>query len=64
MVGAKAMANAQKHGVLLRALAGDILAFCPPLIITEADIDEMFDRVEKALDDTEAWVVKENLRVG
>ena len=64
MVGAKAMANAQKHGVLLRALAGDILAFCPPLIITEADIDEMFDRVEKALDDTEAWVVKENLRAG
>lgn len=64
MVGATAMAHAQKNGVLLRALAGDILAFCPPLIITEADIDEMFDRVEKALDETESWIVKEKLRAG
>ena len=61
-VGAAAQANVQKHGVILRALGGDILAFCPPLIITEAEIDDMFDRVEKALDDTEAWVAKEDLR--
>lgn len=61
-VGAAAQANVQKHGVILRALGGDILAFCPPLIIAEAEIDDMFDRVEKALDDTEAWVTKEDLR--
>ncbi len=40
----------------------DTLGFCPPLIIDEAGIDEMFDRFEKALDDTEAWVSKEKLR--
>ena len=31
-------------------------------IITEAEINEMFDIVEKGLDRTEAWVKKENLR--
>ena len=61
-VGATAQGHAQNHGVILRALGGDILAFCPPLIINEAEIDEMFDKVEKALDDTEAWVARENLR--
>jgi 4-aminobutyrate---pyruvate transaminase len=29
---------------------GDTLAFCPPLIITEAQIDEMFDIAEAAFD--------------
>jgi 4-aminobutyrate--pyruvate transaminase len=28
---------------------GDSLAFAPPLIITEAEIDEMFDRFTQAL---------------
>jgi 4-aminobutyrate--pyruvate transaminase len=41
---------------------GDSLSFCPPLIITEDEINEMFDIVETALDQTEAWVRKENLR--
>ena len=36
--------------------------FSPPLIITEPEIDEMLDRFAKALDDTEQWVNKENLR--
>ncbi len=38
------------------------MALCPPLIISESEIDEMFDRLEKAIDDTESWVAKENLR--
>ena len=41
---------------------GDSVAFCPPLIITTEQIHEMFDMVGKALDQTEAWVRKENLR--
>ncbi len=44
---AEAMQNA---GVISRAVAGDNLALCPPLIITEAEIDEMFDRFTKGLD--------------
>jgi 4-aminobutyrate--pyruvate transaminase len=60
-VGPTLVAKAQEQGVILRAI-GDGVAFCPPLIITEAQIDEMFDRFAKALDETEAWVHRENLR--
>ncbi len=38
------------------------IAFCPPMIITEAELNELFDRFEMALADTEAWVAKEGLR--
>jgi 4-aminobutyrate--pyruvate transaminase len=51
--GAAGKAVAEKcleHGVILRAL-GDTVAFCPPLIITDAEIDLMFDRVEAALEE-------------
>ncbi|MDG4719127.1 MULTISPECIES: aspartate aminotransferase family protein [Thalassospira] len=45
----KAVAEAcLQHGVILRAL-GDTVAFCPPLIITEDQINDMFDKVEAAL---------------
>jgi adenosylmethionine-8-amino-7-oxononanoate aminotransferase len=33
---------------------GDVVAFSPPLIITEAEIDEMFDRFGAAVDEVEA----------
>jgi len=42
------------HGVITRAL-GDTVNFCPPLIITREEIDELFDGTAKALDDTLAW---------
>ncbi|MGH6973542.1 MAG: aspartate aminotransferase family protein [Stellaceae bacterium] len=42
-----------KHGLILRQI-GDAQAFAPPLVISEADIDEMLDRFGKALDDTAA----------
>ena len=32
------------------------IAFCPPLIITESEVDMLFDRWELALDDTLAHV--------
>ena len=54
--------RAQQHGLISRAVGGDAVALCPPLIIKEDEINEMFDRLERALDDTEAWVNKENLR--
>ena len=50
------------HGAILRAL-GDRIAFCPPMVITEAELNELFDRFELALADTEAWVAKEGLRI-
>ncbi|HPR07477.1 MAG TPA: hypothetical protein PLI17_12670 [Denitromonas sp.] len=47
--------------MILRAI-GDTIALCPPMIITEAEIVELFDRFERALDDAEAWVSKQGLR--
>jgi 4-aminobutyrate--pyruvate transaminase len=53
-VGAYLQTRCEKHGLIVRAL-GDSLAFCPPLVISEAQIDEMFDRFGRALDETLAW---------
>jgi 4-aminobutyrate---pyruvate transaminase len=47
--------RALKHGLITRAL-GDTVNFCPPLIISKAEIAEMFARAKLALDDTQAWV--------
>jgi 4-aminobutyrate--pyruvate transaminase len=44
------------HGLILRALPGDVVGICPPLIISSGEIDEMFDRLERALDDAVAQV--------
>jgi 4-aminobutyrate---pyruvate transaminase len=52
--------RAQVHGVVTRAL-GDNYSLCPPLIITEAQINDMFDRSERALDDTYTWARANNL---
>ena len=55
-VGAYLVRRAQEHGLILRVMGGDIIAFSPPLIITEAQIQEMMHRFGKALDDTTAWI--------
>ncbi len=60
-VGAYCGARCEAHGLIARPM-GDSVAFCPPLIITESEIDEMFARFGKALDETAAWVEKEGLR--
>ncbi len=60
-VGAKVVEFAMERGLLTRML-GDSVALCPPLIMTEAEINEMFDRLTLALNDAEAWVEREGLR--
>ena len=54
-VGPWCNARAEEHGLIVRAI-GDTISFCPPLIITEAEIDEMLARFGRALDDTAAWL--------
>jgi 4-aminobutyrate--pyruvate transaminase len=61
-IGGAVQKAAERNGLIIRALGGDIVAFCPPLIVKEADIDDIFDRAEKALDEVEAWISKEGLR--
>ncbi len=59
-VGPYAVRRAQEHGLLTRAL-GDTVAFCPPLIINDAQIGDMLARFGKALDDTYGWVRQQGL---
>jgi 4-aminobutyrate--pyruvate transaminase len=40
---------------------GDVLTLCPPLIITAAEVDELFDRLTRALDKTLDWIRRERL---
>jgi 4-aminobutyrate--pyruvate transaminase len=58
-VGAKAARFAEEEGVLCRAVGGDTIALCPPLVIDGAEINALFDCVTRALDRTEAWARKE-----
>lgn len=39
----------QAEGVIIRALPGDALAICPPLVIEAAQVHELFDGVERGL---------------
>jgi 4-aminobutyrate--pyruvate transaminase len=51
---------AQERGVIVRGVGvAESVAFSPPLVINEAEIDELFDRFALALDDVSA-----QLRVG
>jgi len=54
-IGAYLAQRAQEHGLIIRAM-GDNVGVCPPLIITEGEIDELIARLGKALDDTLAFV--------
>ncbi len=46
---------AEQEGLIVRALAGDVVSICPPLIITPTQIDELFDRLRRALDRSLEW---------
>ena len=61
VVGGYAQKMAQDQGLLIRAVAGSSLGFCPPLIITNEQIDEMMDKVSLALQATLDYCHKERL---
>ena len=54
-VGAQCQAFCYEEGLVLRAL-GDSLAFCPPLVIEDAEIKELLARFARALDRTAGWL--------
>jgi 4-aminobutyrate--pyruvate transaminase len=60
-VGPRTMAFAEAEGLLIRSLAGDVMSLCPPLVITPQELDELFDRLARALDRTLDWVRREGL---
>ena len=50
-VGIYCMERCLHHGLVVRAL-GDVVCFCPPLVITDGQIDELFAKFERALHET------------
>jgi 4-aminobutyrate--pyruvate transaminase len=60
-VGPRAVAFAQEEGLIVRFLPGDVVSMCPPLVISPAEIDELFDRLGRALDRTLDWAKRERL---
>jgi adenosylmethionine-8-amino-7-oxononanoate aminotransferase len=49
-VGARMDAASKRHGLMLRVV-GDRLVFAPPLVIEAEEIEEISERLERALDD-------------
>jgi 4-aminobutyrate--pyruvate transaminase len=60
-VGPRAVRFAEEEGLMVRFLAGDAVSVCPPLVITDEEIDALFDRLGRALDRTLDWLRRERL---
>ena len=54
-VGPYCNERCEARGLILRNLV-DTMAICPPLVITEDQVGELFDKLELALDDTLNWL--------
>lgn len=54
-VGKAAFAIGHEEGLIFRNI-GDTLALCPPLIVTESDVDEIVLRMGRVIERTEALV--------
>jgi 4-aminobutyrate---pyruvate transaminase len=62
-VGARLTKLMEEHGVIGRTVVNDALCFSPPLIITEAEIDEMLTRTGAALDELTVQLRREQIAV-
>jgi 4-aminobutyrate--pyruvate transaminase len=59
VVAQKLASFAEEEGLIVRPLPSDRFALCPPLVISEAEIGELFDRLERALVKLLNWVKAE-----
>ncbi|MFW8636757.1 aminotransferase [Cribrihabitans pelagius] len=62
--GTAAVKACQEEGLILRAVAGNALAFCPPLIITRKEVDEMLSRAKRAVDRAYEMLKAEGILAG
>lgn len=53
LIGARVFQRAHHHGLIIRAI-GDTIAFCPPLIINAAEVEDMVERFRRTLEDVVA----------
>ena len=47
----------QKNGLIVRPIL-DTIALCPPLIISEKEIDELTDKLKKSLQEAKDEIMK------
>jgi 4-aminobutyrate--pyruvate transaminase len=59
-IGTYCFERCHVHGLIPRNV-GDGIALCPPLIVTEAQLDEIFGKLTLALNDTLDYVTREGL---
>ena len=52
---------AETNGLIIRPLGGNRVALCPPLIIQKAHVDEIMDKLGRALGSTLDFVTTEGL---
>lgn len=60
-VGVRAVQFGEAEGIIVRSVLGDVLTLSPPLVISTTEIDELFDRLTRALDKTLDWVTRERI---
>jgi 4-aminobutyrate--pyruvate transaminase len=60
-VGARAVQFAEAEGLIVRSVLGDVLTLSPPLVISAQEVDDLFDRLGRALDKTLDWTVRERI---
>jgi len=63
-VAARAVQFTEEEGAIVRFLPSDVISLCPPLIITRAELDALFDALALALDRTLDWARRERLVIG
>ncbi|HEY4251442.1 MAG TPA: aspartate aminotransferase family protein [Roseomonas sp.] len=62
-VGARLVKLGEENGLILRTLPGDAIAFSPPLVMDEGEVDDMVARFGKALDALSVQLRREDLTV-
>lgn len=52
LAGATAQKACEANGLIVRAVGGNAVALCPPIIITRAEVDDMLARLKAGIDAT------------
>ena len=60
-VGGYCQKQCEKNGLIVRAMGGNSIALCPPLILTVEQVDEICSKLAVALEETLAWAKKSHL---
>ena len=60
-VGGYCQKQCEKNGLIVRAMGGNSIALCPPLILTVEQVDEICSKLAAALEETLAWAKKSHV---